>query len=52
MKETIDFWELPYWNDLDVCHSIDVMHVEKNVCVSLLKTLLNKDGKTKDHEHA
>jgi hypothetical protein len=40
------FWELPYWEDLDVHHSIDVMHVEKNVCESLLRTLLNTDGET------
>jgi hypothetical protein len=28
------------------------MHIEKNVCKSLLGTLLNTDGKTRDHEHA
>jgi hypothetical protein len=50
-KQSI-FWELPYWKDLDVCHSIDVIHVEKNVCESLLRTLLNKDRKTRDHGHA
>jgi hypothetical protein len=26
--------------DLDVHHSINVMHVEKNMCESLLRTLL------------
>jgi hypothetical protein len=52
VKEAIDFWELPYWKDLDVRHSIDEMHVEKNVCESLLGTLLNMDGKTRDHGHA
>jgi hypothetical protein len=46
------FWDLPYWKDLDVHHSIDVMHVEKNVCESLLGTLLNIEGKTIDHGHA
>jgi hypothetical protein len=46
------FWELPYWKDLDVYHSIDVMHVEKNVYKSLLGTFLNTDGKTRDHGHA
>jgi hypothetical protein len=46
------FWELPYWKDLDVCHSIDVIHVEKNVCESLLGTLLNTNGNTRDHGHA
>ena len=44
-------WELPYWKDLDVYHSIDVMHVEKNVCESFLGTLLNMDGKTKDNRN-
>jgi hypothetical protein len=46
------FWELSYWKDLDVHHSIDVMHVEKNVCESLLGTTLNTDGKTRDQGHA
>ena len=32
-----------------MCHNIDVMHVEKNVCDSLLGTILNLDKKTKDH---
>jgi hypothetical protein len=50
-KQSI-FWELPYWKDLDVCHSIDVMHAEKNVCEGLLKTLLYMDRKTRDHGHA
>jgi hypothetical protein len=27
-KQSI-FLELPYWKELDVCHSIDVMHIEK-----------------------
>jgi hypothetical protein len=51
MKQSI-FWELLYWKDLDVHHSIDVMHAEKNVCESLLDTLLNTVGKTRDHRHA
>jgi hypothetical protein len=50
--EGVDFLELPYWKDLDVCHSIDVMHIEKNVCESLLRTLLNTDKKTRNHGHA
>jgi hypothetical protein len=28
------------------------MHVEKNVCESLLGTLFNTDGKTRDHGYA
>jgi hypothetical protein len=44
-KKKSNFWELPYWKDLDVRHSIDVMHIEKNVCESLLRIFLNTDGK-------
>jgi hypothetical protein len=29
-----------------------VIHVEKNVCESLIGTLLNTNGKTRDHGHA
>jgi hypothetical protein len=51
-KKQLIFWELPYWKDFDVRHSIDVMHVKKNVRESLLRTLLNTDNKTRDHGHA
>jgi len=47
-KKRSIFFDLPYWSDLDVRHCIDVMHVEKNVCDSLIGTLLNIKGKTKD----
>ena len=43
-KKRSIFWSLPYWRDLDVRHCIDVMHVEKNVCDSLLGTLLDING--------
>jgi hypothetical protein len=52
VEEAINFWELLYWKDLDVRHSIDVMHVKKNVCESLLGILLNTDRKTRNHGHA
>jgi hypothetical protein len=52
MEEAVEFLELPYWKDLVVCHSIDVMHIEKNVCESLLRKLLNMDRKTRNHVHA
>jgi hypothetical protein len=52
VKEVVDFLDLPYWKDLDICHSIDVMHIEKNVCESLIGTLLNTNGKTRGHGHA
>jgi hypothetical protein len=32
-KKQLIFWDLPYWKDLDVCHSIDVIHIKKNMCV-------------------
>ena len=41
-------FDLPYWSDLDVRHCIDVMHVEKNVCDSVIDMLLNIQGKTND----
>jgi hypothetical protein len=52
LKKQLIFWELLYWKDLDIHHSIDVIHVKKNVCESLLETLLNTDEKTRDHGHA
>jgi hypothetical protein len=44
-KKQLIFWELPYWKDLDVHHSIDVMHVEKNVghCLTRTKKLGTMD---------
>ena len=42
------FFDLLYWFDLNVRHCIDVMHVKKNVCDSLMGTLLNIKGKTND----
>ena len=42
------FFDLPYWAKLDVRHCIDVMHVEKIVCDSIIGTLINIKGKTKD----
>jgi hypothetical protein len=52
MEEAVEFLELPYWKDLVVYHSIEVMHIEKNVCESLLRKLLNMDRKTRNHVHA
>nr|KYP59483.1 hypothetical protein KK1_014919 [Cajanus cajan] len=47
-KKRSILFDLPYWKVLDVRHCIDVMHVEKNVCDSVIGTLLNIQGKTKD----
>ena len=41
-------WDLEYWKDLDLRHNLDVMHIEKNICDSIIGTLLNIEGKTKD----
>ena len=47
-KKRSIFFDLPYWRCLDVRHSIDVMHVEKNLAESIVGTLLHIQGKTKD----
>ena len=47
-KKRSVFFDLPYWTKLHVRHCLDVMHVEKNVYDSLISTLLNIKGKTKD----
>jgi hypothetical protein len=41
------FWDLPYWKILCTPHSLDVMHIMKNVCESLLGTLLNMPDRTR-----
>ncbi|KAJ9547255.1 hypothetical protein OSB04_019798 [Centaurea solstitialis] len=45
------FFELEYWSSLQLKHNLDVMHIEKNVCDSLLGTLLMND-KSKDTTNA
>jgi len=47
-KKRSILFDLLYWSDLDVRHCIDLMHVKKNVCDSVIGTLLNIQGKTKD----
>ena len=46
-KKKSIFWELPYWEVLDVRHAIDVMHLTKNFCVNVI-AFLGVYGKTKD----
>ena len=41
-------WKLLYWHKLKLRHNLDVMHIEKNICESLIATILNRIGKTKD----
>jgi len=51
-KKKSIFFDLQYWSKLEVRHCINIMHVEKNVCDSLIDTLLNIQGKTKDGVNA
>ena len=44
----VSLWKLPYWHKLKLRHNLDVMHIEKNICESLIATILNIIGKTKD----
>lgn len=43
------FFELEYWSFLKLHHNLNVMHIEKNICESLVGTLLDIAGKTKDN---
>ncbi|KAL7588025.1 hypothetical protein Lser_V15G35834 [Lactuca serriola] len=47
-KKKSIFFELPYWRHLDVRHCLDVMHIEKNVCESLICLLLGMMHKTRE----
>lgn len=47
-KKSIIF-ELPYWKTNVQRHNLDVMHIEKNICEIVVGTLLNIEGKSKDH---
>src|SRR3954468_129243 len=46
------FWDLEYWCLLRSAHSLDIMHITKNVCESLFGMLLNMPEKTKDGSKA
>ncbi|KAM6563591.1 hypothetical protein CsatB_023589 [Cannabis sativa] len=45
-------WELEYWPKLKLRHNLDVMHIEKNICESVVGTIFSIDGKSKDTEKA
>ncbi|XP_073133515.1 uncharacterized protein [Henckelia pumila] len=47
-KKKSIFFELEYWKHLHIRHVLDVTHIEKNVCESLVGTLLDIPGKSKD----
>lgn len=46
------FLELLYWEHNLCCHNLNVMYMEKNIYDSILDTLLDILGKTKDHVNA
>ncbi|XP_024200276.1 uncharacterized protein LOC112203559 [Rosa chinensis] len=51
-KKRSIFFDLPYWEALLLHHNLDMMHTEKNICESLLGTLLNMKGKTKHNPNS
>ncbi|KAL5572352.1 hypothetical protein UlMin_021949 [Ulmus minor] len=46
------FYELPYWAEIELKHNLDVTHIEKNICDSLLRTLMGDPHKSKDTDNA
>ena len=46
------FFDLPYWRTLLLRHNLDVMHIEKNVCDSVMGTVLDIDKQSKDSLNA
>ncbi|KAL0534278.1 hypothetical protein IC582_028567 [Cucumis melo] len=46
------FFELTYWKDLHIRHCLVMMHIEKNVYMNILWTLLDIPGKSKDRLNA
>src|SRR5579883_2053489 len=47
-KKRSCLWELSYWRHLTIRHSLDAMHLTKNVSTSTLGTLLGIKGKSID----
>jgi hypothetical protein len=47
-KQSIFFRCLLYWQELEIGHAIDTMHIMKGVFESIISTLLDIPGKTKD----
>ena len=48
-KRKAFFFQLPYWKTLILSHNLDVIHIEKNICDSIVNTLLSINGKSKDN---
>ena len=43
------FFQFPYWKALILRHNLNVMHIEKNICDSIVGTLLSMESKSKDN---
>ena len=48
-KKRSIFFQFPYWKTLILRHNLDVMHIENNICDSIVGTLLSINGKSKDY---
>ncbi|XP_025611139.1 uncharacterized protein [Arachis hypogaea] len=44
-KKRSVFFDLPYWENNELRHNLDVMHIEKNVCDNIVFTMLNESEK-------
>lgn len=51
-KKRSIFFYLPYWEYNLVCHNLDVMHIEKNVCDNIIYTLLGLGKKSEENIEA
>ena len=51
-KKRSIFFKLLYWRHLLIRHNLDVMHIERNICENILRTLLDIPGKNKDSLNA
>jgi hypothetical protein len=40
-SQMVSLLKLSYWHKLKVRHNLDIMHIEKNICESLMVTILN-----------
>jgi hypothetical protein len=47
-KQSIFFKYLSYWKDLETCHSINLIHVTKNVFDNIIGILLDMSRNAKD----
>ena len=52
MEDEVCFLGLEYWPKIDTPHSLDQMHIMKNILKSLLGTMMNMIEKTKDGQKA